>query len=1385
MAALRWGRGAAELSRALRSSGRPCTTAKEGILDGLWGPRMNSSASPCEQERRKDWGRVELLEVLEARVRQLQAESVSEVTVKRVEMARDPADSGRAGGTPPPVKAQLKISGGWARRLDQDQQVLQKRQKLLQEKLQVEGHFPSPKFRPKVKAKAKGKAKPMATARPPAKPAATSTTTAASMTMASPMAMAKPVATSTAAPKAKLVATFTAAPEAKLVATSTAAPKAKLAATSTAAPKAEAKPVATAKATAKAKPAAMSIAAPKTKPTATSTAAPNAQAKPTATSTSTATAKDKPVATSTAAPKAKHAAMAKLPLTEPQLVSKQQASKKHRRKEPVKELVQGSWEKWEPWVASLELSSSSRTRAPLKLNLEQQAQQQRLQVFLECCLASGQVALAHHMLVSHLARPHKQWLLTQAMYNTVMLGWAHKGSYKELVSVLTMMKYTGFTLDLLSYASILQCMGRVDQDVTAIQRCLEQMAQDGLQLDQLFLEETLSNEERALLLRAVLKAKPDFRPPQPSPQVNTSTLLSEVYAKDGPVSYPRLHLPLETLQAMFQQQLNMELASNVQVESVEKVLSPTQETLEARKTLETLRTTWEAKLHDQLQAAKARLAQITRQGRLTLYPFLCAVPEDELVQILIQLLFSLPAQGEPFVHVVHRLAMQTFQRHIVQQRRRRGQLQVLEQRYTQYLQLLASDTQVADPCLPRQHWETLGPPEPPPPQLWPLMELLPLGKLLVEILVQSVQLPPSLVPPQSSSQPVPVLYHVYTFRGIRQIGLLRPHPAFIQLLEDAAEPTLIFEATDMPMLCPPLPWTSSQAGGFLLSPTKLMRSVEGSLQHQHLLESCPPAELHGALDALTQLGNCAWRVNGRVLELVLEVFHNKGCARLGVPPPTSEAPRPPLDHLPPNAPPDRKAQLRQEVARCLKTAREMHGLRQEALYRLSLAQHLRHRVFWLPHNMDFRGRTYPCPPHFNHLGSDLARALLEFAQGRPLGPHGLDWLKIHLVNLTGLKKREPLHTRLAFANTMMDDILDSADWPMTGRKWWMEAEEPWQTLACCMEVARAVRSPDPAAYVSHLPVHQDGSCNGLQHYAALGRDSVGAASVNLMPSDEPQDVYSGVAAQVEVFRTQDAQQGLKVAQVLEGFISRKVVKQTVMTMVYGVTVYGGRLQIEKRLRELSDFPQVFVWEASHYLVHLVFKSLQEMFSGTRTIQHWLTQSARLIAQAGSAVEWVTPLGVPIVQPYHHESKLVIRGGLQSITWNSSVDASQKPNLLKQKNGFPPNFIHSLDSCHMMLTALHCYRKGLTFVSVHDCFWTHACDIPIMNQVCREQFVRLHSQPILEDLSAFLMRRFCSAESTRPRTDNTQTAKLLDMLRSVPQKGDFDLEQVKGSTYFFS
>ena len=59
-----------------------------------------------------------------------------------------------------------------------------------------------------------------------------------------------------------------------------------------------------------------------------------------------------------------------------------------------------------------------------------------------------------------------------------------------------------------------------------------------------------------------------------------------------------------------------------------------------------------------------------------------------------------------------------------------------------------------------------------------------------------------------------------------------------------------------------------------------------------------------------------------------------------------------------------------------------------------------------------------------------------------------------------------------------------------------------------------------------------------------------------MPAAIPQDVYTGVADVVEKLRKDDADSGVLIARDLEGFITRKVVKQTVMTTVYGVTRWG-------------------------------------------------------------------------------------------------------------------------------------------------------------------------------------------------------------------------------------
>ena len=61
----------------------------------------------------------------------------------------------------------------------------------------------------------------------------------------------------------------------------------------------------------------------------------------------------------------------------------------------------------------------------------------------------------------------------------------------------------------------------------------------------------------------------------------------------------------------------------------------------------------------------------------------------------------------------------------------------------------------------------------------------------------------------------------------------------------------------------------------------------------------------------------------------------------------------------------------------------------------------------------------------------------------------------------------------------------------------------------------------------------------------------------------------------------------KFAKLLVGKISRKVVKQTVMTTVYGVTFVGAREQIEKQLRERGDIPTEACYLAAAYVTKQV------------------------------------------------------------------------------------------------------------------------------------------------------------------------------------------------------
>lgn len=85
-------------------------------------------------------------------------------------------------------------------------------------------------------------------------------------------------------------------------------------------------------------------------------------------------------------------------------------------------------------------------------------------------------------------------------------------------------------------------------------------------------------------------------------------------------------------------------------------------------------------------------------------------------------------------------------------------------------------------------------------------------------------------------------------------------------------------------------------------------------------------------------------------------------------------------------------------------------------------------------------------------------------------------------------------------------------------------------------------------------------------------------------------------------------------------------------------------------------------------------------------------------------------------------------------------------------------------------------SGVNFASVHDSFWAHPSDITYLNKEIRQQvyiiflnqFVHLHSQPLLENLLS-------NFKSSYPELK----------FPDIPPRGELDLKNVLDSTYFFS
>lgn len=609
--------------------------------------------------------------------------------------------------------------------------------------------------------------------------------------------------------------------------------------------------------------------------------------------------------------------------------------------------------------------------------------------------------------------------------------------------------------------------------------------------------------------------------------------------------------------------------------------------------------------------------------------------------------------------------------------------------------------------------------------------------------------------------------HSQAFERIRftkQSGRKIKTPAVLRLTEEThewlAERHLSYEtlaaAVHRPMIVPPRPWTALRGGGYLTIPdTDLVKHHN----NKRAIAALNTADLTLIFAAVNALQQTPWRINARIYTIMRRAWE-RGDALPGLP---REPQRQLPGRLPKGTQPEILKRHKAELARIHRANTKARADQEIMQMRMRICGELvEEERLYFPYQIDNRGRAYPIPQAFSPQSDDTERALLDFAEGKPLGDSGARWLAVHLANTFG-EDKVSFEEREQWIMARHQEIIDFAENPHPDHRFWKEAEKPWCFLAASMEWAHYCH--EGPNFTSYLPIAMDGTCNGLQHLSAMGRDAAGGRATNLVPGIKPADLYQQVADLVKVAVEADAKKGRQEAREWLGKITRKLVKRATMTTPYGVTPKGIRDQLiqDGFTGHLQD-----KWEGVTYLTDILEGCIGEVVVKAKEIMDWLKGIADFLAEADRAICWTTPTGLPVVHEYRsRKARRVVTKPYTLVLYDRDVRLRLQKK--KQVNAITPNFVHSMDAAHMMFTVNRLHQEGLyNFAMVHDSYAVHACDVDRLHNALREEFVRIYRKPILEK---FL---------TEQRAVNPGI-----MLPDPPRLGNLDITDVLRSDYFFA
>lgn len=430
----------------------------------------------------------------------------------------------------------------------------------------------------------------------------------------------------------------------------------------------------------------------------------------------------------------------------------------------------------------------------------------------------------------------------------------------------------------------------------------------------------------------------------------------------------------------------------------------------------------------------------------------------------------------------------------------------------------------------------------------------------------------------------------------------------------------------------------------------------------------PTTSLHEKPDlpAPRKLQEQSWQISPLMVEIVQEIYRRGNSPLL---PPPEDLPKPPRPQVlideedyeggtmdPNHSDKFRMALKEYRIASnwTYKANRSNTGKRLGYLRSLADLTACPEGDFYLPTNVDFRGRVYYSPTTVSPQGPEHARCCIIFGSDQEGGDVDHQWVSAALVAYYGEGLNE-------------DIIRKVRQDPIGNRALWETCKKPWQFLQACVH-----------RYDSCLPLSLDASNHGLQLMAALTKDPA-AMDITNLTSAVKRDIYSEIGNAV-----------------LPG-LPRDTWKHPVMTLPYGASA-------RKWVWHMYDQPELNGFKFAKY-----WEIARELHDEIRKQLPWAITMLDFFKTVGKKAEgplfWELPAGFTVKVDYREHKEKTFRTRLfGSVVSSAYAIPGEKMSSRSMGKSLMPHIIHSLDAS-LLHSAVDLLNDGVPIGTAHDRFIT--------------------------------------------------------------------------------